>query len=92
MSKIIQISGISIEGDIVALTDEGEVLFRNINSDWVTLESKLFPKVEKEKTKGGALAQRVVNALAKEFKDEVSWDYSIDDMLTEWEVRGWKSF
>jgi len=44
------------------------------------------------KNKGGALTQRIVNALAKEFNAGGQLGYSLDDMLTEWEVRGWKSF
>ena len=44
------------------------------------------------KNKGGALTQRIVNALAKEFDAGGKSGYSLDDMLTEWEVRGWKSF
>lgn len=44
------------------------------------------------KNKGGALTQRIVNALAKEFNAGGQLGYSLDEMLTEWEVRGWKSF
>lgn len=42
--------------------------------------------------KGTKLTQRIVNALAKEFHNATSKGYSIDELLTEWEVRGWKSF
>lgn len=42
--------------------------------------------------KGTKLTQRIVNALAKEFNSALSKGYSIDELLTEWEVRGWKSF
>lgn len=125
MSKIIQISGFSVEGHIAALTDDGRVLFRHITDDeWKFVESELFIKpakpkskelvVKKEeldfsvlgftdiqctelirirkKNKGGALTQRVIDALAREFRLGSGNGYHIDDMLTEWEVRGWKSF
>jgi hypothetical protein len=42
--------------------------------------------------KGGAISQRVVNSLAKEFAQAQTMGYSFDELLTEWEVRGWKSF
>lgn len=38
------------------------------------------------------ITQRVVNALAKEFNDALGKGYTVDELLTEWEVRGWKSF
>lgn len=46
----------------------------------------------RKKNKGGNLTQRVVNALAKEFELAARMGYSLDDVLTEWEVRSWKSF
>ncbi len=46
----------------------------------------------RRKNKGGAITQRVANALAKEFDLARSNGLSNDDILTEWEVRGWKSF
>lgn len=42
--------------------------------------------------KGGSLSQRVVNSLAKEFDLAMQKGFSIDELLTEWEVRSWKSF
>lgn len=42
--------------------------------------------------KGTKLTQRIVNALAKEFHNAANKGYSFDELLTEWEVRGWKSF
>ena len=42
--------------------------------------------------KGTKLTQRIVNALAVEFHNAASKGYSFDELLTEWEVRGWKSF
>ena len=42
--------------------------------------------------KGGAITQRVANALAKEFNKALDIGYSLDECLNEWEVRGWKSF
>lgn len=46
----------------------------------------------RKKNKGGALSQRSVNGLAKEFNKAVLMGYTIDDLFTEWETRGWKSF
>ena len=42
--------------------------------------------------KGGAITQRVINALAKEFSQARSGGMTTDEILTEWEMRGWKSF
>ena len=42
--------------------------------------------------KGGAITQRVANQLAKEFQLARQHGFSLDDCLTEWETRGWKSF
>ena len=46
----------------------------------------------RKKNKGGALTQRVIDALAREFRLGSGNAYHVDDMLTEWELRGWKSF
>ncbi len=46
----------------------------------------------RRKNKGTALTQRIVSALAKEFEQARSESYTVDELLTEWEVRGWKSF
>jgi hypothetical protein len=42
--------------------------------------------------KGGAMSQRVVDTLAKEFQQAGAMGYTLDELLTEWEYRGWKSF
>ncbi len=45
------------------------------------------------KNKGGAITtQRVANGIAKEMKAAVASGFSVDDILTEWETRAWKSF
>lgn len=54
-------------------------------------ELKELKRIRK-KCKGGALTQRVINGLAKEFNTAVGIGYSYDEILTEWETRGWKSF
>jgi hypothetical protein len=46
----------------------------------------------RRKNKGGAITQRVANALAKEFHQAATLGYSFDELITEWELRGWKSF
>jgi hypothetical protein len=46
----------------------------------------------RRKNKGGAITQRVANALAKEFHQASQLGYTFDELITEWEVRGWKSF
>lgn len=46
----------------------------------------------RKKNKGGAITQRVADALAKEFHKACSAGFSFDELLTEWEVRGWKAF
>jgi len=42
--------------------------------------------------KGTKLTQRIVDALGKEFEIAKSKGFTFDQLLTEWEVRGWKSF
>ena len=46
----------------------------------------------RKKNKGGSLSERVVKALAKEFEQAKSKGWTIEDILTEWEYREWKSF
>jgi uncharacterized protein YdaU (DUF1376 family) len=46
----------------------------------------------RRKNKGTALTQRIINSLADEFKKGWDLGLNVDDMITEWEVRGWKSF
>lgn len=46
----------------------------------------------RKKTKGGALTQRVVNSLAAEFELAAKIGWGPEDILSEWELRGWKSF
>ena len=42
--------------------------------------------------KGGKITQRVANTLSKEFHDACAKGYTFDQLLDEWETRGWKSF
>jgi len=45
----------------------------------------------RKKNKGGAWSQRIINATAKEIR--LARDsHSIDEILTEWDVRGWQAF
>ena len=46
----------------------------------------------RKKNKGGSLTQRVINGLAKEFERSRTSGFNTDQILTEWETRGWKSF
>jgi hypothetical protein len=46
----------------------------------------------RKQNKGGAITQRVANGLAKELSQGMAIGYTLDELLTEWEVRGWKSF
>lgn len=45
----------------------------------------------RRKNKGGAITQRVANALSVEFGLARAMGYTSDEILTEWELRGWKS-
>ena len=45
----------------------------------------------RRKNKGGAITQRVANALSVEFGLARAMGYTSDEVLTEWELRGWKS-
>lgn len=46
----------------------------------------------RRKNKGGSLTQRVINGLAKEFEEAAKIGWGPEDILSEWELRGWKSF
>lgn len=46
----------------------------------------------RKKNKGGAMTQRVVNGLASEFELAAKIGWGPEDILSEWELRGWKSF
>lgn len=83
------------------LTNNQELLTKNNNkspsaqidfeplgmSDEQVKEVKRIRKANK----GGPLTQRVVNALAKEFHEASAKGFTFDELLTEWEMRGWKS-
>ena len=61
--------------------------FLNFSSDQISELKRI-----RKKNKGGSLTQRVANALAKEFNQAELKGFTIEQSLTEWEVRGWKSF
>lgn len=46
----------------------------------------------RRKNKCGAITQRVVNTLAKEFELAAKKGWGLEDILSEWELRGWKGF
>ena len=46
----------------------------------------------RRKNKCGAITQRVVNTLAKEFELAAKKGWGPEDILSEWELRGWKGF
>lgn len=55
------------------------------------------PEIEEVKrirkqNKGGVLSQRAVNGLGKQFALSRKRGFTNDDILTKWDVRGWKSF
>ena len=58
----------------------------------MTAEQVAEVKRIRKKTKGGALTQRVVNSLAVEFEAAAKIGWGPEDILSEWELRGWKSF
>lgn len=58
-------------------------------SDYQISELKRIRKANK----GGTISQRVADSLAKEFHQAAyETGLSFDELLTEWELRGWKSF
>ena len=63
--------------------------------DWgefFTPEEQAEIKQIRKTNKGGAITQRVANTLIKEFELAVGLGWSVDDCLSEWAARGWKSF
>lgn len=46
----------------------------------------------RKQNKGGVLSQRAVNGLGKQFALSRKRGFTNDDILTKWDVRGWKSF
>tara|TARA_R110000850_G_scaffold111316_1_gene224792 strand:+ start:314 stop:1033 length:720 start_codon:yes stop_codon:yes gene_type:complete len=69
----------------IALSSSFEIL--NASNDELLEITRI-----RKKNKGGAITQRVANALSKEFQIAMNMGYSFDELLTEWEVRGWKTF
>ncbi|BCL70547.1 hypothetical protein TUMSATVNIG1_25100 [Vibrio nigripulchritudo] len=62
-------------------------VFEGITSEQIS-ELKRIRKANK----GGPISQRVANQLAKEFIRARQYGFTLDDCLTEWETRSWKSF
>lgn len=58
------------------------------------LSEKDIEEVKKirKQNKGGGLSQRAVKGLAKEFQKARDLGFTDDEILTKWDVRGWKSF
>lgn len=46
----------------------------------------------RKKNKGGVFTNRIIKGLAKEFSLSRTNGFTNDQILTEWETRGWKSF
>ena len=46
----------------------------------------------RKQNKGGKITQRVIDGLAKEFEKAAGMGLGAEQILTEWEMRGWKSF
>lgn len=68
-----------------------------INTDYSVLINFSNQQIDELKrirkaNKGGSITQRVADALAKEFNQASLRGFTIDQCLTEWELRGWKSF
>ncbi len=49
-------------------------------------------KAIRQKNKGGRWTQRVVNTIATEFQKAAAIGFTLEDVLNEWDTRGWKSF
>ena len=49
-------------------------------------------RIRKQNNRGGKITQRIINSLAKEFAAARLMSYTNDELLTEFEVRGWKTF
>ncbi|GLQ72702.1 replication protein [Vibrio penaeicida] len=62
-------------------------VFENITPEQVSEIKRI-----RKSNKGGPISQRVANQLAKEFVQARQYGFSLEDCLTEWESRGWKSF
>lgn len=78
-----------VEESRVDKTSSSKVNFStSLMSDFEILELTRIRK----KNKGGAITQRVINGLAKEFEKARKQGMTNDQILTEWETRGWKSF
>jgi len=66
----------------------------NIDFSVMNLSDSEIEDVKKirKANKGGALSQRAVNGLAKEFDKARAMGFTVVEILTKWDLRGWKSF
>jgi len=74
------------------------VVVENIDYSILNLSHCYLDEIKRIRTKNASSAktakmtQRIVNALAKEFGKSYGLGFTIDQILDEWESRGWKSF
>ena len=76
-----------------AESDNPPIDFSALNfTDEQISEVKRIRKKNSKTAKEAQLSQRIVNGLAKEFHAAEGMGFSVDDLLTEWEIRGWTGF
>jgi len=74
------------------------VVVETIDYSILNLSHCYLDEIQRIRTKNASSAktakmtQRIVNALAKEFGKSYALGFTIDQILDEWESRGWKSF
>ncbi len=61
-------------------------------SDDVILEINRIKKKNSKTASQAKMTQRIANTLAKEFKKSYLAGFTLDQILNEWETRGWQSF
>lgn len=78
----------------VETEESKKIIAHDLDFTYLTMSESEVLEVSRirKKNKGGVITQRVINGLAKEFCAARKLGLTNDQILTEWELRGWKSF
>lgn len=91
-----QLAGKSQASDKPVTTNKNEKNENNVRTIFTNVNISDSQQSEivriRKKNKGGSITDRVATALVNEFTLAGKLGWSLDEMLTEWETRGWKSF
>ena len=96
-SGFIEVQGVERNASMMLVSEEerrGETEKRREDYSGLLMNDFEVAEVKRIRraNKGGKITQRVINSLSKEFEESRRSGMTNDQILTEWETRGWKSF